>query len=79
MTHYQLTKDYENYYERYTERNTEEKDAGRYDDTVLSATDISKGSYVRMPVSASDSNLIYTEYQHQDGVSASCLSLWPHV
>jgi hypothetical protein len=46
-THYQLTEKYENYNERYIERNTEEKDTVGYDDTVLSSTDISKGSHVR--------------------------------
>ena len=47
MTHYQLTEKYENYNERYIERNTEEKGTVGYDDTVLSSTDTSKGSYVR--------------------------------
>jgi len=47
MMHYQLTEKYENYNERYTERNTEEKDTIGYDDTVLSSTNVSKGSYVR--------------------------------
>jgi len=47
MTHYQLTEKYENYNERYIERNTEEKGTVGYGDTVLSTTDISKGSYVR--------------------------------
>jgi hypothetical protein len=79
MTHYQLTEKYENYNERYIERNTEEKGTVGYDDTVLSSTDTSKGSYVRTTGLFTGFEPIYTECQHQDGVSASCLSLGPHA